>query len=335
MILITGITGMLGAHLAARLILDNQKIRGFVRSSSNQKVLKRVFSYYQIEDRISEIDFFEGELDDIFHLESAMEGIETCYHCAAMVSFSSKDKKQMMKVNVEGTTNLVNTALLLNISKFCHVSSIASLGVSHKVDLISEKESWKNSPENSNYAISKYLSEKEVWRGIEEGLNAVIVNPSVILGPGNWESGSGKIFEECANGLKFYTSGKNGFVDVRDVVDMMIKLTNENNFGQRFIITGYNLYFKDLFDKIHETFGVEKPSIKASKFLTGIAWKLEWIKSLFNNKTPLITKETAINSHIVRNYDNTKSINASNLKYRYLEDTIQYNCDWYKKDYIS
>ena len=335
MILITGITGLLGAHLAATLIMNNQKVRGFARASSKKDVLQKVFSYYQIEDRLSEIDWKIGELSDIFSIEEALAGIDTCYHSAAMVSFAPQDKNEMMKINVEGTTNMVNAALYMKTAKFCFVSSTAAFGVSHNTDIITEKINWKNSPYNSNYAISKYLSEKEVWRAYEEGLNTVIVNPSIILGPGNWESGSGNIFKTCSKGLKFYTEGSNGFVDVRDVVNMMISLCEKEKFGEKYIISGHNLKLKELFGSIQEKLGVAQPTIKAGKFATEIAWRWEWLKSLIIGNKPLITKETVRNAHLTRNYDNSKSVKDTGLNYRMMEDTIDYNCQLFLKDFPS
>ena len=223
MILVTGGTGLLGSHLLLELARSGKNVRALKRKSSNISQVRKVFLYYvqNADELLQNIEWFEGDLLDFGSIEDSLEGVKEIYHAGAVVSFYPSDHKSMLKVNIEGTANLVNLALEKAISKFCYVSSVSTLGRADNLGLTDEETYWKASNKNSQYAISKYGAEREVWRGIEEGLNAVIVNPSVILGPGDWKSGSPAFFSRIGKGLKFYTSGINGFVDVRDVSKAM------------------------------------------------------------------------------------------------------------------
>lgn len=308
MIFVTGGTGLVGSHLLYELTSKGYKVRVAKRSQSNTADLKRIFSYYTSlpEKQLELIEWKEVDLLDIYSVLDAMEGVTEVYHCAAMVSFNPSDEEQMMKVNVQGTANMVNAALEKKVNKFCHVSSIASIGKPENAELYDESMFWKNSPDNSKYSISKYGAEREVWRASEEGLNVVIVNPSLIVGPGNWTQSSSNMFTKAYKGIRFYTDGKNGFVDVRDVARLMVRLMAENIFAERFLITSENRTYKYFFDLIHEQFNKPKPGIKAGKFLSGFAWRAEKVRYLISGSNPLITKETARSAHKVSNYSNAK-----------------------------
>ena len=209
------------------------------------------------------------------------------------------------------------------MSKFCHVSSIAALGNTIDETLISETTAWVEQKNNSTYSISKYLSEMIVWKGIAEGLNAVIVNPSVILGVGDWEKGSANLFKKIANGLKYYTHGSSGFVNAKDVAKLMLLLMeNENSFKQNYIISAENLDFKDLFDKISQSLKTKAPQIYATPFITQWAWRLEWLKSKLLRTIPLITKESAQTAHKILKYDNSKLLKTVPFEYTPIDDTI-------------
>jgi len=249
MILITGATGLVGSHLAFELIRSGHAVRALRRPDSRFEMIKKVFSLYSDnpEELFSKIEWVDGDILDIFSLEDAMEGAEEVYHCAALVSFLPEDKKRLIRINTEGTANVVNAALEKKIRKLCHVSSIAALGrPEHQSDLIDENLVWKPSKHNSAYAISKYGAEREVWRGTAEGLDAVIVNPSIVLGLAGPGMGSSRIFNTVRDGLKFYPPGKNGFVDVRDVARAMILLMESDIRNERFILNAENLEYKKL-----------------------------------------------------------------------------------------
>ena len=234
MIFITGCTGLVGSHLIAELInrertTDNGQqtlstIKILCRRNSNLSLLKKVLKRYGIDEFPDNVEFVYGDVLDYDILETSMENVDEVYHCAAVVSFDPSDKNSLMHVNVEGTKNMVNAALRCKVKKFCHVSSIAALGRALEGETIDEESPWTHSKNNSVYSNSKHNGEMEVWRGIAEGLNATIVNPSLILGAGRWDSGSCELFNTIAKGFPFYTTGINGFVDVKDVVRAMITL---------------------------------------------------------------------------------------------------------------
>lgn len=335
MILVTGGTGLVGSHLLYDLCRSGKKVRALKRAGSNVGNVKKVFSYYnaQAQTLLDAIEWMDVDLLDVYAITEAMEGITEVYHCAAMVSFEAKHQHEMMKLNMEGTANMVNAALEKGIRKFCHVSSIASLGRAEHGALTTEETFWKSSPDNSNYAISKYGAEREVWRASEEGLNVVIVNPSLIVGPGNWQQSSSNMFTKAFKGIKFYTDGSNGFVDVRDVVALMIKLMDSDISNQRFLLNAENASFKQFFDLIHQQFNKPKPSIKAGKFLSDVAWRAEGIRSKLTGSKPLITKETSRSAHKKSSFSNKKILSLfPDYKFIPLEQSIKDTCALFLKD---
>ncbi|MDO9615746.1 MAG: NAD-dependent epimerase/dehydratase family protein, partial [Bacteroidota bacterium] len=195
MILVTGGTGLVGAHLLYELTNSGLRVKALRRQQSNTDWVKKIFSYYtdQVETLFSQIEWVEGDILDYFSLEEALKGITSIYHCAAIVSFHGDDNDMMLNNNVKGTGNLIDAAIHNGVSKFCHVSSIAALGKTQDGSQITEDTYWTPSKRKTGYSLSKFFSEMEVWRGIEEGLEAVIVNPSIIIGPGNWDIGSPKL----------------------------------------------------------------------------------------------------------------------------------------------
>ena len=329
MILITGATGLTGSHLALELTRRGSKVRALRRNSSSEAMIRKVFSLYaeNPEGQLSKIEWVEGDLLDIFSLEDAMEGVEEVYHCAALVSFLPEDRKKLMRMNTEGTANLVNAALEMKIRKLCHVSSIAALGrPEQQSDLIDEKLVWKTSRHNSMYAISKYGAEREVWRGTAEGLNAVIVNPSIILGIAGPGMGSSRLFNTVYNGLKYYPTGKNGFVDVRDVARAMILLMNSDIRNERFILNAVNLEYSKLFGLMAEAFGKPAPSVKVSPALSSLAWRIEKLRSVFTGVKPLITRETANTAVQQYTYSSDKIIKTLGFEFTPIEETVRHFC---------
>jgi dihydroflavonol-4-reductase len=249
--LITGATGLVGAHVALQLLQQNKSVVAIKRDVSDISKTKKLFSYYTSDANIlfNKIKWVDADVCDIYSLLDALEGIETVYHCAGFVSFNSKDNKQMHRINAEGTANVVNACLEKNIKALCHVSSIATLQNPDITKNIDESVYWKSSPNASDYAISKYNGEREVWRGTEEGLNAVIVNPGIILGPGFWHQSSGKLIETCYKGNPFYTNGSSATIDAKDVASCMIQLTEKKEFSKRFVLIENNYSFKEILSK--------------------------------------------------------------------------------------
>ncbi len=317
-ILVTGATGLVGTYLV-RALVEN----GF----TNIRALKRKESDLTLLADIQHlITWNEGDVLYIDTLEDALEGVEKVYHCAAMVSYDSRDRAALMQVNVEGTANVVNLCLEKNIKKLLHVSSIAAIGKDKNQKIITEKSKWANTPNLTQYAISKYLSEQEVWRGEAEGLDVLIVNPSIILGGGQWGKSSTALFKQVWDGLRFYPVGSTGFVDVRDVARLMIDAMESEVCNERFIVSGENLSFKTVFSLIAKNMNKKEPNIKVTPFLSAIAWRLEWLRSRFTGKKVLITRETAQVSAQNHHFDNQKSIDFFKFQYTPLEKTIEETC---------
>ncbi len=305
-VLVTGGTGFVGSYLLRYLLGKGYKVKALKRSSSPMHL---------VADIQEQIDWLEGDILDAPFLDIALKGVDLVFHVAAMISFNPAETKQMMKVNVEGTANVVNAALFNNIKKLVHVSSIAAIGRKEFQSHIDEKISWENSKMNSNYAISKFKAECEVWRAIQEGLHAVIVNPSVILGAGFWDSGSCKLFEKMWKGLKYYPQGGTGFVDVRDVAKVSLALMESDISGERYILNSENCSFRDFFTTAAIALKKTPPAKKANRFLIAVLWRLDWLSSKLFKTNPLLTKETIRTSKETYYYNNKKIINDLNFTF--------------------
>ena len=273
--------------------------------------------------QFSNIQWVDGDVVDYPSLCEALDGVDEVYHCAAMVSFNKRDFETMLTVNVQGTANMVDAALEAKVQKFCHVSSVASLGNPVDGDMVNEDAQWGKSKGKSGYAVSKFRSEMEVWRGIEQGLKAVIVNPSVIIGPSKWDSGSGQLFGTLASGFPFYTQGITGYVDVRDVVDSMLLAVEKEQWGQRFVINGENILHQKVFEIIAHEFGNKLPYIKVTPLMTSLAWRAAWFVSQFTGKSPAITRETAQSGHSITYYSAKKMEQELGIKPRTIAEAIK------------
>ncbi|MBI3510593.1 MAG: NAD-dependent epimerase/dehydratase family protein [Bacteroidetes bacterium] len=330
-ILITGATGLIGAHIAYDLVKSGEHIRAIKRKDSTTKVTESIFNFYSknAEALLKNIEWVNADLLDAGALEDALAGITHVYHAAALVSFVPSEKKNMLEINIEGTANLVNLCLEKKIEKFCHISSIAALGRTTDGSLIDENTWWKNSPENSWYAISKYGAEREVWRATEEGMNVVIVNPSLVIAPGTGKSSS-ELFRALRKGLRWYTDGVNGFVDVRDVSCAAIQLMKSNIVNERFIVSGANLTYREFFNKVLKQFGRKETKWKASRTLLGLGWRGEKIFTGLTGRAPRVTKETAQSSLEKNSYKADKITHKINFKYRNIEQSIKEICAFYQ-----
>ena len=326
MIFVTGGTGILGSHLLYRLISAGRQVRAIYRDEKKISHVRALFAFYDPSNGdtlFEQIDWVPCDILDVMTLEAAMTGCSFVYNCAAVVSFRKKDFFRMMKINRQGTANIVNLALDLQYEKLCFVSSTAAVAKdpAHPAAIV-ESNKWTQSEDTSGYAISKYSSEKEVWRGIEEGLDAVIINPSMILGPGSWNESSLTIFRTVANGFRFYTRGANAFVDVRDVARAMTMLMESGITGERFLCTGTNIAFRHLFEMIAREIGVKPPSIEAGPVLSSLAYRMSWLAGLFTGKQAL-TRETAKSAQSTTVYDSYKLKKALDFEFTPLEDTIR------------
>jgi len=335
LILVTGGTGLVGSHLLLDLCKSGKQIRALKRNNSSIAIVKKVFSYYapNSEELFKNIEWVDADLLDVYSLIDAMEGISEVYHCAAMVSFEPEHADEMMKVNVEGTANMVNAALEKGIKKFCHVSSIATIERAANAELSTEEVFWKSSPDHSNYSLSKYAAEREVWRASEEGLAVIIVNPSLIIGPGNWKRSSSYMFSKGFEGLKYYTDGANGFIDVRDVASLMIVLMDSEIINERFLLNSENISYKYFFDLMHQEFDRPVSRIKVGKLLSNFAWRAEKIRCYLSGAAPLITKETMRSAHSISRFSNEKIKTAfPDYKFIAVEQSVKDTCRLYLRD---
>ncbi|MCK9411416.1 MAG: NAD-dependent epimerase/dehydratase family protein [Prolixibacteraceae bacterium] len=329
MIFLTGGSGMVGAHLLLDLTRSGVKVRALKRKNSDLATVDRIFSWYtkNSNELFQEIEWIEGDLLDPLSLKNAMEGANCVIHAAAKVSFLPSDRMAMLHENVEGTANLIDVAIELKIKRFCHVSSIAALGDHDSGVPVNEAFSWKNDRQRSAYSESKFQSEMEVWRGVEEGLECVIVNPSVILGPGNWSSGSPRLFQTVAKGMKFYTSGSTGFVEVRDVSHAIVALVQSKEWdkikNQRFVLSAENLTYRELFDRIAIVLNKPKPAIRANRMLLQLGWRASKLASIFTGKEPALSRDTARSAGKVSLYDGSKIASVIDFEYTPIEATIR------------
>ncbi len=329
MIFLTGGTGMLGAHLLLDLTKSGVSVRALKRVNSDLSVVRKIFSWYSSEaDKLfQQIEWFEGDMLDKAALHEAMAGADAVIHAAAKISFDPRDRNAMLLENVEGTANLVDLAIELNIPRFCHVSSVAALGDQDGGMPVDEAFSWKNDRRRSAYSESKFLSEMEVWRGVQEGLECVIVNPSIILGPGNWKSGSPRFFQTVAKGMKFYTKGQAGFVDVRDVSSAILALLQEKDWdavkNQRYVVSAENLPYREFFDRIAVALQLKKPTIPANRLMLQLGWRTSRLVSSLTGSYPALTRETARNAEKISAYDGSKITRMIGFGYTSIDTTIR------------
>lgn len=323
MIFVTGATGLLGSHLLVELSLKHDLIKAQYRSELKIKQTQELFKHYLKDNwshHFNKIVWSEGDILDLPYLQTAMKDVTQVYHCAALVSFDPKDFNKLQKVNREGTANVVNIALSIPNIKLCHVSSTAALG--GEENEIDETTTWKKTPKTTGYSISKYGAEKEVWRGIEEGLQAVIVNPCVILGAGNWNDSSLTIFRTIKKGTPFYPTGSNATVDARDVSSIMTSLMESEIHSEKYLCIGSNQSFKDLIQTIAKKLNVRSPKKPINRIWMEIIRTFLSFIHLFLPSRSSITKETLNSLYGNKQYDNSKVKNELSYQFRSLEDTI-------------
>jgi nucleoside-diphosphate-sugar epimerase len=320
MILVTGGTGFLGSHLLRLLIKQQQTVRAIYRFKPNIPA-----------DLLEVVEWYECDVMDTVGLEEAMKGVKHVYHCAAKVSFEANDRERMYNINVRGTANVVNASLSAGVKKVLHVSSVAALGRAYENQMITEKTSWEESANNSWYAVTKHLAEMEVWRGTEEGLPAIIVNPSVIIGACDWNSGTGRFFKMMRNGFRFYPNGANGFVSVKDVTECMVKLMNSSVQNELFILNGDNLSYYQFFTLITKTLSVPQPRYALSPGWVQFARIISDVISLILRTKPFLTRETANTVTHRYAYSSDKVSACLNYKFESAEEFVTRTARQYKE----
>ncbi len=335
MILVTGGTGLVGAHLLLHLLENGaETVRAIHRNPKNIIKTKLLFELYEKSELFSKIDWIPADILDIPSLEIAFQNVDYVYHCAAFISFNPDDEDELRKVNIEGTANIVNFCIDKKIKKLCHLSSIAALGdlvpneFKHINNTNTEETEWNPEYSHSDYAISKYGAEMEVWRGFQEGLSVVIVNPGIIFGPGFWNQGSGVIFNTIKKGLPFYTEGTTGYVSVIDVVTIVHRLMNSDCNGERFILISENYTYKNILTAIAEKIGVKPPTIKANAWHLNLAWRLDWLASKVFRTERKLSKHSILSLQSTDLFSNEKIKKQLDYSFRdidsYLNELVVY-----------
>ena len=336
MILVTGGTGLVGSHLLHKLVSNNENVRAIYRREKTLQRVKHVFSYFSddAETLFDKIKWVEADINDIPKLQDAFKGITHVYHCAAFVSFEPDKYKTLRKVNIKGTANIVNLCISYRVKKLCYVSSIAAIG--HHSDpekFIDEQTAWNPEDDNSVYAITKYGAELEVWRGTQEGLDAIIVNPGIILGAGYWNGGSsGNLFKQIYKGMRYYVNGVTGYVDVWDAVNTMHQLIESDIKNEKFILISENLSFKAFQTKTAKALNVKPPMKEAKQWLLNIAWRLDWLQFKLFSKRRSLSKQNSKSALSVTKYNNSKLKNALDFEFKPIDEVIVDVSKLYLKD---
>lgn len=333
MILVTGATGLVGGNLMWYLLQENERISAIRRTTSDLQPLRTIFSFYtsKPDEFLSRIDWILADLLDEASIQNALQHIKSVYHCAAVVSLGN-DSNILMETNVRGTQNIVQAALKAGVESFCFVSSIAACGKAKGEEPIDENTPWNENKNRSAYSLSKYYSEQEVWKGIEAGLKAVIVNPGVILGVSGANTGSSQLFAQMQKGLMFYTNGGSGYVDAQDVVRAMIELVKHKLYGERFVLVSQNCSNKEVLRWMADGFGKQRPFIgigKSTLWLIGVVSEL--LGKIFRFK-PLIDRSTARTATNRSYYSSLRIQKALGYSFSPVEQSILDICRFEKKN---
>lgn len=327
---VTGGTGLIGSHLLFKLVNDGQNVRALFRSKSSINNTQLIFNYYNKPDLFERIEWVEGDILDANLTYEQIKGCNNVFHCAAIVSYNPNHRKKLFKVNIEGTANVVNACIENEVNRLCYLSSVSALGMPNFNGLIDEKSNWKEKKNPSSYSVSKYYAELEVWRGTQEGLKSIIVAPSMVIGAGNFNKSSIAVIKRVEQGLKYYTNGSTGIIDVRDVCDIMMSLVKKEIANEKFCLVSENISFKDYFETIAKELNVNPPNKLAGKTATKIAWITEKIKTIITGKEPVITKETAKIAHSKDLYSNEKIKSELDYSFIPIKQSIIETVSYYK-----
>ena len=335
MILVTGGTGLVGAHLLYELAQQHEKLRAAIRPTSDISLVRKVFGYYSnpatADILFNKIDWVRADINEIPALEVAFKGVEYVYHCAALISFDPSDEKKLRKINIEGTANIVNLCISNKVKKLCYVSSVAAIGSEVNATEITETAKWNPEQDHNDYAISKYGAEIEVWRGTQEGLDAVIVNPGIIIGPGFWNSGSGKIFERIDKGLKYHFPKVTGFVGVKDVVRSMVQLMDSSVKNENFILVSENLSFEKILKETAEYLNKPRPNKQLKKWMITMGWIVQKLGSWFGSKRE-ITRESINGLFSETYYSNARIKTELNFQFTPVIKVLQETAEIYRTE---
>lgn len=329
MVLVTGATGILGSHVVYSLLNRGKKVVAARRSGSSTSDIERLFGYYGATDLLRQIEWRDPDLSDAFSIEGALEGVEEVFHCAGFVSFNPRDKKELMLHNEVATRNIVNACLFKGVKALCFSSSLATIRNPDATGELNESVFWKASGRESDYAISKHNAEREVWRGIEEGLPAVIVNPGVLLSPGFWTRSSSRLFPRCHKGNKFYSSGTTGYIGAADAAEVMVELMERKRYGERYILIEGNYGYKEVFSKIQGCMNIPPPRFRVRKWQLKAGQKALAALAFFTGKEPEITRPVVDSLLNRRTYSNQKLLAEGGFKLTPVPDVISEICRIY------
>ena len=330
--LVSGATGIIGSHVVMNLLKNGEKVIACAGPGNNKQKLKELFGYYGCENLYDKIEWRELILNDIFSIESALENVETVYHCAGLVSFRISDRKKLYEINEEGTANMVNACLQKKVV-LCHVSSICTLNNADIKNEIDERVFWKQSGKESEYAISKYKAENEVWRGIEEGLNAVVVNPGVVLSPGFWDQSSSQIFKVCDKGVGYYTKGFSAYITANDTAKIMIELVQKKCYANRFILIEKNYTYQEILENVSFHIGKTNKLKEIGKTSIHLLYYLEQFLSFFGLRKSKLHKPLIHTLFNQQKYSNQKIHSVLNYKFESVNSEIERIAKIYRKEH--
>lgn len=313
-ILITGITGLVGSELS-RAFSSLGMIHGLKREGSDLSALG-------LQDL--SIHWHEGDILDFNSLLEAMEGMDMVIHAAGKVSFLPKDEKSLFEVNQQGTAHVVNAMITAGVPKLVYVSSVAALGQVSDQEEYDETSTWVDGPDQTAYALSKYRAELEVWRGEQEGLQVLVVNPAVVLGKFAYTRSSGALYQAVLNGLPFFPTGNLNYIDVRDVAVITRALVEKGAWGQRFVLSKESIPYQTFFQLAAQAFGRSVPKRSLPNGL--ISWGFPILKTLawVIGKNFPMTASVARNAQRKTRYNNQKVERYLQFRYRELQDTLSW-----------
>lgn len=324
---VTGATGLVGSHLVLRLVEEGMPVTALFRNEKGKSEVQNLFQFYGKENLFSQVEWVKGDVEDADDMYELTEGIDIVFHCAAIVSYHKKEASRMLEVNINGTKNVVNACIENDVKHLIHISSISALGDS-KGEIIDEETPRNFNDYHSNYSKSKYLSEQEVWRGIQEGLNATILNPGVVFGPNACERSSGTMIARIDKGLPALPAGGSGIVSVLDVVEVMVRAAKQTPTNERYILCAENVRMSELFTKIANALNVKIGKSIAKKWQIVLVYYMEALIELFTGKRASITREIIRNYDEVKRFDGSKATRVFGFQYRNtfgsIEDTVRF-----------
>jgi nucleoside-diphosphate-sugar epimerase len=320
MIAVTGANGLLGSFIVRMLIQHDEPFVAMKRKDSDISLL---------QDVNESITWFDADILDIVSLNEAFRNVTHVIHTAAIVSFNPRRARHVMEINVQGTRNVVNACLANNVKRIVHVSSVAALAAQKSQTTITEENKWVETQHQTVYAKSKYLSELEIFRGQEEGISSVIVNPSLILAGANWDNSSAQIFKYIWRQSPFYSDGSINYVDVLDVAKIIYMLLRMPVEAERYIVSAGKVRYKELFGLIAKEFGKKIPSIKINKNFLSIGAYFETWRAIIAGSEPRLTRETARVAGVNYLFENRKIVDQLNFEFQPIDKTLQRCCRYY------